>query len=62
MGVEPSQNVWLVGDTWGDVACANEAGLTSVLVSDGVYDSEHKPALHLPDCAVLLDYIRTHYF
>lgn len=58
MGITPGKDVWLVGDTWGDVACANEAGLTSVLVLDGEYAEPHQPAIHLRDCYALLELLQ----
>jgi len=37
MGVAPSKNVWFGGDTAGDIACAQAAGLTAILVTEHEY-------------------------
>lgn len=59
MGVTPGADVWLVGDTWGDIACANQAGLTSILVHDGAYDHAQRPVLQVRSCAELLDALQS---
>jgi phosphoglycolate phosphatase-like HAD superfamily hydrolase len=38
MGIEPSKSVWFGGDTAGDMACAQGAGLTSILVTEHDYN------------------------
>ena len=54
-------DVWFVGDTDNDLACANEAGAPAVLVTNGddVTDllAEYNVALCLENCAELLEYL-----
>lgn len=54
MGVTAGPDVWIVGDTWGDMRCGADAGLTSVLVYDGQYNEEPAPAAIFATCHNLL--------
>jgi len=42
-GVAADKNVWFIGDSYADVACAQNAGLTAVLVSPYPYLDNIKP-------------------
>lgn len=57
-GVDPGPEVWFVGDSAVDLACAHAAGCTAVLVHPEDPHPEdvtaHPPALHLPGCLALL--------
>ena len=49
LGIAPGADVWLVGDTRGDVECAKSAGLTSVMLAatDSVDCAPHARIDHL---------------
>lgn len=49
-GIAPSRKVWLVGDTWVDVACGRAAGCRTVLVG-GLDGAGREIADHPPDAA-----------
>ena len=49
LAVEPSKNVWFIGDTGSDMLCAQEAGLT------GIYMATEPPLADWP-CNALLRY------
>jgi phosphoglycolate phosphatase len=56
-GVPRGRDVWFVGDADIDIVCAINAGCFPVLlrrepIGPGEFDN-HKPGLHLPDCAAL---------
>lgn len=58
LGIEPSRNVWFVGDTVIDLECAANLGATAILYGDvqtdpGRYDG-HAFAVHLRDHAAFL--------
>jgi len=61
-GVAPGPDVWFVGDTDIDMACAVNTGCQPVLLretppEDGEFGPQ-VPRIHVPDCAALLDLIR----
>lgn len=60
-GIEPGPDVWFVGDSAVDLACAHAAGCTAVLVHPEDPHPEdvtvHPPALHLPGCVALLRHL-----
>lgn len=57
-GIEPGPDVWFVGDTEIDVACARRSGCTSILVCSsalvGPAFADLAPDVHLTDCVALL--------
>jgi len=61
-GLAPGPDVWFVGDTDIDMACAVNTGCQPVLLretppEDGEFGPQ-VPRIHVPDCAALLDLIR----
>ena len=58
-GIAAAPDVWFVGDSAVDAACALAAGCTAVMVHPEMPHPEdlsaHPPALHVADCAALLD-------
>jgi len=52
-GLTPSTDVWLIGDAAIDVVCANNAGMTSVLVHAPSNNTDPAAALHAADFAAL---------
>lgn len=57
LGVKPSRDVWLVGDTRGDVECAHAAGLTSILLA-GADMPTCQPHYRFSDCRPLQKHLR----
>lgn len=64
-GIAAGPEVWFVGDTGIDIACAHAAGCTAVLIHDGPAEdpafAAAAPHLHLPDLIALagaLDHCR----
>ncbi len=61
-GVAPGPDVWFIGDTWVDMACARGAGCVSILVGGrNPDDSEfrnHPPDGHFLTCSDLLALVR----
>ncbi len=62
IGIAPGPDVWFVGDTWVDMACAREAGCVSILVGGrNPGDPEfknHPPDSHFLTCSDLLALVR----
>ena len=52
LGVPPGKNVWFVGDTRGDIECAQAAGLTSILLA-AAKPADCQPHHLFPDCTPL---------
>ena len=62
-GIAQGHSVWFAGDTDIDLECACNAGCLPVLVRDappgpGEF-ADHPPALHVPDCIALLNFVRS---
>lgn len=62
-GIASGPSVWFAGDTDIDLECASNAGCLPVLVRDappapGEF-ADHPPALHVPDCTTLLNFVRS---
>lgn len=61
-GIASGRSVWFAGDTDIDLECACNAGCLPVLVrdeppADGEF-ADHPPAVHVPDCIALLNFVR----
>jgi len=61
-GLAPGPEVWFVGDTDIDMACAVNTGCLPVLLRDtppaeGEF-GPHTPRIHVPDCAALLGLVK----
>jgi phosphoglycolate phosphatase len=55
-GIAPAPDVWFIGDTGIDIACARAAGCTAVLIGDHATEDERQrqpPDHHVPDLAAL---------
>lgn len=60
MGIEPGREVAFIGDTYGDIECANAAGLTSILIEVEPYpENQSQPALRYPNCFFALKALMT---
>jgi phosphoglycolate phosphatase len=61
-GVEPGRDVWVVGDTWVDLAAARGAGCVPVLIGPCVPDTvdfeTHPPEIHVESFKSLLRVVR----
>jgi phosphoglycolate phosphatase len=59
LGMEPSATVWLVGDSTVDLACADRAGITAILVGDdaAAHAAAGSAVPRLADCHALRDYV-----
>ena len=60
-GVEPGEEVWLVGDTSTDMECAYNSGCIPVLLGNGAREEEFlrcEPRLVFPDGASLFHFVR----
>jgi len=60
-GIEPSEAVWLVGDTGVDMECARNSGCVPVLLGRGETEEEFtdcRPRLVFSDCASLFHFVQ----
>ena len=60
-GIEPSEAVWLVGDTGIDMECARNSGCVPVLLGRGEMEEEFtgcRPRLVFSDCATLFHFVQ----
>lgn len=61
-GVPPGPDVWFVGDTWIDMACARQAGCAAILISEtppeGAEFAENPPDSHFLTCHEFLEVVR----
>ena len=61
-GIAPGPDVWFVGDTWIDIACARDAGCVAILIGDNEPTAEefrnYPPDQHFLSCRQLLEVVR----
>ncbi|MGE3770765.1 MAG: HAD family hydrolase [Bdellovibrionales bacterium] len=56
--IRPDRSVWFIGDSPADIACANNAGLTSILITSQPYRHESAPMLTFTGLPEFLVHIR----
>lgn len=61
-GLSPGPDVWFVGDTWIDMACARETGCTAILINEappsGPEFAKNPPDTHFLSCHDFLEVVR----
>jgi phosphoglycolate phosphatase len=64
IGIEAGREVWVVGDTWVDLAAARGAGCVPVLIGPSIPDTaeleSHPPEIHVESFDALLRVVREH--
>lgn len=62
VGIEPSPEVWFIGDTWVDIACGRAANCHTILIGDNDPEDaefrEHPPNDHYLSCRDFLTVVR----
>lgn len=61
-GIAPGPDVWFIGDTWIDMACARDAGCQAILIGETDLETDefrsHPPDEHFLSCFELLEVVR----